>query len=1623
VKRQNTKGQRALAFLMSLLLITAFLPQTAFAAVSGNQVANGDFEQGNTGFTSGYTLYAGVDPVYDPMNFGQYKIVQNAQTEVHVGFSGAYDHTKNNGEGYYFSANGSSDNTDVVWRSNSLISVTAGEVYRFEAYLMTQDSNAGHAEEENKDKYPELRFEMGSGDNSTGTWTMLGSAIVPQETWISGEPGDWHFVYADVKFESSGAYNIRLMNNQTHGYNDFGVDDIYFGLRANAPSVGENPGVPEEEMTPTEPPASEIVLRTIAFDASGGTCTTSTATTNENGKLDSLPTASKSGEAFKGWYTAASGGTQITTDYIFEGDTTVYAQFAALIVYNLGSPTNKVVSGSNVGYKLGGATVSGDTGYTFSVSVDTGSFRIGSTTLPGVIFIKAQRGDDGTVLSSLNTTEDYTYLELNFGDTPFTNSSIQAFLQNIAFSKEANTDQEISVSSENSPLPDGTVTFQGHYYQFIPVDTVTLNWNGAYNKAKTLYVNGLRGYLLTIGSLQEHNLTYQAFGGDSGWIGASRALPNSDIYDEAAFTIKPNQINAVWHWMCGPDAGKTLDETYKNFVASEPNGDTSVTVEENESVGEYGYAEDGRWNDIPWTYSGRPGTYIEFGGYPSETPNTIATIATTIVTLGASAVPPVITTQPTDQSVTEGENAEFTVEVSSPGEGTSYQWQKYVNGGWVAIGGATSSALSVSDVSAEDDGIRYRCVVTNTVGETHESTTSNEAILHVVYPVTVNVYIDGVLATTTAAVKLKQGGEEKATASNSSTGVYTASVPSGTYDVYVNGEDTGKNITVAGAAATADAVNYYTVSFAVANSGLASGSAISATAGGISIASGTVVLSGKPVVVTATGAGANSYTYQWSGTGTNGQTANTLSLTLNGKINALCTVTGSNSYSITLHANGGAINSGNVTVYNYGTPVTLPTDVTKANATFAGWYASENFSGSPVTQILATETGAKTFYAKWTNTITYRYNYTGASIYTTQTDAVHGAAPTFPDAPAREGYVFIGWYKDAACTNPWRINDTVTGDITLYARWSTVAYSITGKVVDDSTPAPNNVSGAAVRVMQGSVQFGTTAITDENGNFTITGVPNGIYNLVVTQGDHTVTIYVRVNNGNYDFGSQVIVLPTGNKNSQLEVTGSDTPDIVVDGLNELFNDANSYTSGDQTVVTDGGTVVIKLTVEKQDEGIAAGASDIQTLAAGQTIAMFLDMTLSKKQNDEEPTRLTTVGSLLKIIVPYDLSGKTNVTIYRYHGGNALAMAKLPYSETAPADEGYMLDTSGNRVIIWAKNFSTYAIAYTPGGGSSDSSGSSSQSSGNTGSVITVTAGNGGSISPSGSISVANGSSKTFTITPDKGYVIADVLVDGKSVGAVSSYTFSNITAAHTISVVFAKAGTAVNGKGLPYYYNDSGKKVFIGFASDHSGTMKYIAPTGKTVLFQENPKNFTDIAGHWGKSYIDFVTEREIFVGTSSRIFSPDAGMTRAMLATVIGRLYERSYGPLQTTGAHAFTDCSYSSWYGSYIDWCSEKGIIQGVGGGRFEPDRQITRQEMAAMLYRFAKVMKLSTGSTAGTKLNYSDAADIASWAREAALYCQEVGIITGRTGSGGFAPKDTATRAEVANALQPFIEIAVK
>ncbi len=261
-------------------------------------------------------------------------------------------------------------------------------------------------------------------------------------------------------------------------------------------------------------------------------------------------------------------------------------------------------------------------------------------------------------------------------------------------------------------------------------------------------------------------------------------------------------------------------------------------------------------------------------------------------------------------------------------------------------------------------------------------------------------------------------------------------------------------------------------------------------------------------------------------------------------------------------------------------------------------------------------------------------------------------------------------------------------------------------------------------------------------------------------------------------------------------------------------------------------------------------------------------------------------------------------------------------------------------------------------------------------VATATAG--GTITPA-SVSAEAGDSRTFTLTPEKGYQLVSLTLDGEPVdfdllsgpGAGGSYTFRLM------------------------YISDS-----------HKLRATFEAESGSDA------KDFTDIDGHWAEDAILWAVEQGLMNGTGGTSFTPNATTTRAMAATVLWRMADQ---PAAKT-VSPFTDTPDGMWYSTAIAWASESGIVEGVGENLFAPNREITRQEMAAILWRYAKWSGSELTGSAADLAGFPDAGQVADWAAEAMAWAVNTKLINGRTG-GLLVPQGTAQRAELATILQRF------
>ena len=241
-------------------------------------------------------------------------------------------------------------------------------------------------------------------------------------------------------------------------------------------------------------------------------------------------------------------------------------------------------------------------------------------------------------------------------------------------------------------------------------------------------------------------------------------------------------------------------------------------------------------------------------------------------------------------------------------------------------------------------------------------------------------------------------------------------------------------------------------------------------------------------------------------------------------------------------------------------------------------------------------------------------------------------------------------------------------------------------------------------------------------------------------------------------------------------------------------------------------------------------------------------------------------------------------------------------------------------------------------------------------VITATADEHGKIAPTGDVAVPKGESKTFTITPDSGYHIKDVLVDGKSVGAVGTYTFENVVDNHTIHATFARKHTPT--------------------------------PSTPTVEIPDDDALGLNTTDHF--AYI---------VGYGNGEVRPQNNITRAEVATIFFRLLTDDVRDENLTKTNRYHDVAATSWYNTAVSTLSSMGIITGYPDGTFRPNAAITRAEFAAIAARFD-----NDGDKTAAKFS-----DIAThWAKDEISIAYNNGWITGYP-DGTFGPQRDITRAE--------------
>ena len=289
------------------------------------------------------------------------------------------------------------------------------------------------------------------------------------------------------------------------------------------------------------------------------------------------------------------------------------------------------------------------------------------------------------------------------------------------------------------------------------------------------------------------------------------------------------------------------------------------------------------------------------------------------------------------------------------------------------------------------------------------------------------------------------------------------------------------------------------------------------------------------------------------------------------------------------------------------------------------------------------------------------------------------------------------------------------------------------------------------------------------------------------------------------------------------------------------------------------------------------------------------------------------------------------------------------------------------------------VSATPDFSKRSSGSSGGSSSGKTTYKVTTSAVNNGGVNASPS-SAEKGATITITLSPDKGYKLDKLTVTDGSGKTVSTVKKSDTVYTFTMPASAVKVGVS------------------------------YVKAT-------ETPSEtkFNDVsANDWFASAVDYVTGKGMMNGTADNTFSPKANTTRGMIVTVLYRLENQP-----STSAASFTDVASGAYYANAVAWANANGIVSGYGSGKFGPNDKVTREQLAAILYRYAQYKKYDVSVGEDTNiLSYDDAQSISTYAIPAIQWACGAGVVTGKSGS-KLDPKGNATRAEVAAMLMRFCE----
>ena len=641
-------------------------------------------------------------------------------------------------------------------------------------------------------------------------------------------------------------------------------------------------------------------------------------------------------------------------------------------------------------------------------------------------------------------------------------------------------------------------------------------------------------------------------------------------------------------------------------------------------------------------------------------------------------------------------------------------------------------------------------------------------------------------------------------------------------------------------------------------------------------------------------------------------------------------------------------------------------------------------SGDGTKTLTANEDGTYTVEANDTIRLTV-YGIQRQYIVTFETNGGSDVAPqkmfsgskvTEPET-TREGYTFDGWYSDVALENTWDFDTVVTDDITLYAKWTAIPYTVSGTVTGSTD---EDMTDTVVKLIKDNTEVASVK-TGATGQFSFSNVTIGSYNIFAEKVERRASLDLEVKENKAGITLQ---LPDSNIETEV-VVDENTPKTTVVGLDDLAKDSKYAPASTSADVV---RIVLNVAGKEETALPEETVSAIKNLSGSETLS-YLEMDITRFVNNVSQGNITdTNPHLQSITIDFDTARK-NISVYRVHNGTA---AKLAAAGSTPADGTYRVNDSS--ITIYATKFSTYAIGYTTksSGGHSSSSGSATTY------PVDVKSVTNGTIKADKS-SAAKDSTVTITVTPDKGYELGKLTVTDK------------------------------NGKTISVTAKGSGQYTFTMPAGGVTVTASFVE-TDWNLAYRNCPKDstcpiwpFTDAkTTDWYHDGVHFCLENGLMVGYGNNIFQPDAGTTRAMIAVMLWRLN----GSPVVNYAMNFEDVKADAWYTEAIRWAASEGVAAGYGNGKFGPDDAMTREQMVTILWRYAqyKGCDVSVGEDTNI-LSYDDATTVAQYAIPAMQWACGSGMVAGKTQGSGMIldPKGSTTRAQMATMMMRFCAEIVK